>query len=209
MPQYATAKFKAEVRRMRREQIETAALQSVLKHGFPNSSLRIVAREAKVPLSILHYYYKDKDELMLAVVQRIFDGTIERLSQVRAREKDALRRTEALLETYVMLATENWQATQAVIEYWAVSVRKGTVDKFYTQLHFRYRELLGEALRAAGARKPEGLALALLGMMVGYATFYRTKPADPAERERFFEFARGMVRREVVRTRRGVRIVRQ
>ncbi|HKM99553.1 MAG TPA: TetR/AcrR family transcriptional regulator [Candidatus Binataceae bacterium] len=209
MPRYATARFKAETRRVRREQIEKAALQSVLKHGFPNSSLRIVAKEAKVPLSILHYYFKDKDDLMLAVVKRIFDGTVERLIQVQAREKDALRRTEALLKTYVMLTTENWQATLAVIEYWAASVRKGTVDKFYTQLHFRYRELLGEALREAGAKNPDGHALALLGMMVGYATFYRTKVADPAERERFLEFARAMVRRAVVHGKRGVRIVRR
>ena len=207
MPRYATRRFREETRRMRREQIEEAALQSVLKHGFPGSSLRVVAKEAKVPLSILHYYFKDKDELMLTVVRRLFEQGMERLQEVRAREHDPLRRIEALLEAYVMRTTENWQSTIAIIEYWASCVRSGTVDRFYTQLHFRLRDLLGEALREAGAEEPEELALALLGMMVGYATFYQTKPADTAERSRFLEFARGMVRRAVTRGKRSVRLI--
>jgi AcrR family transcriptional regulator len=189
---------------MRREQIETAALKTVLKHGFPGSSLRVVAKEARVPLSILHYYFKDKDELMLSVVERVFEAEMARLKDVRAREHEPLRRVEALLEEYVMRTTNNWQSTIAIIEYWAACVRKRTVDQFYTQLHFRLRELLAEALREAGAADPGGLALALLGMMVGYATFYQTKPADPAERERLLDFARGMVRRAVAK--RGARV---
>ena len=209
MPRYATANLKNELRRMRREQIEEAALQTVLKHGFPGTSLRVVAAEAKLPLSILHYYFKDKDELMLSVVARLFEQGMERLKEVRAREHDPVRRIEALLEAYVMRTTENWRSTIATIEYWAACVRKGTVDRFYTRLHFSFRELLAEALCEAGADDPEGLALALLGMMVGYATFYRSKPADPAERTRFLEFARALVRRAVTRGKRGVRIVKR
>ena len=192
---------------MRREQIEEAALQSVLKHGFPGSSLRVVAKEAKVPLSILHYYFKDKDELMHSVVQRLFEDGFARLKEVRAHERDPLRRIEALLEEYVMRTTDHWRSTIAIIEYWAACVREGTVDRFYTRLHFSLRDLLGEALQEAGAPDADGLALALLGMMVGYATFYQTKPADPAERKRFLDFARGMVRRAVKRKASRVRLV--
>src|SRR5262249_60762410 len=97
MPRYLTARFRAETRRMRREQIEAAALQSVLKHGFPGSSLRVVAREAKVPLSILHYYFKDKDDLMHSVVARLFEDGMERLNDGRASENDHVRRIVALL----------------------------------------------------------------------------------------------------------------
>ena len=207
MARYGTAKFKEETRRMRREQIEEAALQSVLKHGFPGSSLRVVAKEAKVPLSILHYYFKDKDELMHSVVQRLFEDGFARLKEVRAHERDPLRRIEALLEEYVMRTTDHWRSTIAIIEYWAACVREGTVDRFYTRLHFSLRDLLGEALQEAGAPDADGLALALLGMMVGYATFYQTKPADPAERKRFLDFARGMVRRAVKRKASRVRLV--
>lgn len=207
MARYVTSKLKADARQIRREQIEEAAFLSVLKHGFPASSLRVVAAEAGVPLSILHYYFKDKDDLMRSIAARIFDRAMARLAEARDRESEPLRRVDALIESYVMRTTEEWRASLAFIEYWAASVRKGVVDRFYTRVHFSYREILAKSLREAGADDPEGLALALLGMMVGYTTFYKSKAPDPAERTRVIEFALAMARRAVRRGRARVRVV--
>jgi len=208
MARYLTPKLKADARQTRRELIEEAAFLSVLKHGFPASSLRVVAAEAGVPLSILHYYFTDKDDLMRSVAARIFDRAMARLAEARDRESEPLRRVEALIESYVMRTTEEWRASLAFIEYWAASVRKGVVDRFYTRVHFSYREILAKSLCDAGADDPDGLALALLGMMVGYTTFYKSKAPDPAERARMIEFARAMVRRAVSRGKARVRLVR-
>src|SRR5260370_8077039 len=64
-------KYKSIVRQLRRQQIENAALKAVLKHGFPGSTLRVVAREAKVPLSFAHYYFRDKEDLITPAAARI------------------------------------------------------------------------------------------------------------------------------------------
>jgi AcrR family transcriptional regulator len=209
MPRYANSKLKAAVHQIRREEIEAAALRIVCKKGFPATSLRLVAREAKVPLSILHYYFKDKNELMQCVVQRLFDGLLRMLGQIRNSESDPVRRIERLLETYLTRTTEEWQASLAFIEYWAACVRAGTVNRFYTQVQFRYSEPMAEALREAGAEDPKGLALALLALMTGYDTFYWSKPADPAERARFLEFAQTMVRHAIARGRAKLRLVKR
>ena len=84
-------KYKSIVRQLRRQQIENAALKAVLKHGFPGSTLRVVAREAKVPLSFAHYYFRDKEDLMRRVAERILARAIERLEQARGSERDPLR----------------------------------------------------------------------------------------------------------------------
>lgn len=196
MPRYANSKVKDTLRRLRREEIETAALRTVLKRGFPDTSLRQVAKEGKIPLAILHYYFKDKNELMRCVAQRMFDASMQ-MAQVRERESDPVRRVEAVLENYVMQSTEHWQAMLAFVEYWAACARKGNVDRFYTQVHFGYRQVLSEGLREAGAADPDGLALALLAMMTGYVTFYRSKEPDPAEREAMLARARAMVEQAV------------
>ena len=209
MPRYANSKLKAAVHQIRREEIEAAALRIVCKKGFPASSLRLVAREAKVPLSILHYYFKDKNELMQCVVQRLFDGLLRVLTQIRNSEPDPVKRVERLLETYLTRTTEEWQASLAFIEYWAACVRAGTVNRFYTQVQFRYSEPMAEALGDAGAEDPKGLALALLALMTGYDTFYWSKPADPAERARFLEFAQTMVRHAIAHGRAKLRLVRR
>jgi len=200
--------LKAAVHQIRREEIETAALRIVCKRGFPATSLRLVAKEAKVPLSILHYYFKDKNELMQCVMQRLFDGMLRVFDSIRASEPDPAKRIDRLLETYLTRTTEEWQASLAFIEYWAECVREGTVDRFYSQVQFRYSEPIAEALRDAGAEDPEGFARALLALMTGYGTFYWSKPADPAERTQFLEFARTMVRRAIAHGRAKVRLVR-
>jgi AcrR family transcriptional regulator len=208
MPRYANSRLKAAVHQIRREEIESAALRIVCTKGFPKTSLRRVAKEAKVPLSILHYYFKDKDELMQCVVQRLFDGMLHALTKIRTSEPDPVKRIDRLLETYLTRTAEDWQASLAFIEYWAACVRAGTVNNFYTQVQFRYSEPMAEALREAGAEDPEGLARALLALMTGYDTFYWSKPADPAERARFLEFAHTMVRHAIARGRSRLRLVR-
>jgi len=209
LPRYANSKLKAAVHQIRRAEIETAALRIVCKRGFPATSLRLVAKEAKVPLSILHYYFKDKSDLMQCVMQRLFDGMLRVFESIRASEPDPVKRIDRLLETYLTRTTEEWQSSLAFIEYWAECVREGTVARFYSQVQFRYSEPIAEALRHAGAEDPESLSRALLALMTGYGTFYWSKPADPAERTQFLELARTMVRRAIAHGRAKVRLVRR
>jgi AcrR family transcriptional regulator len=198
-------KYKSIVRQLRRQQIENAALKAVLKRGFPASTLRVVAREAKVPLSFVHYYFRDKDDLMRCVAERILARAIERLEQARDSERDPLRAAHAVLQECLIGTTENRSALIAFVEHWAISVRKGTVDRFYTKVHDSFRRVIARALRDAGAQEPDRLALALFAMIVGYATFYWSKPLDTAERTSVLEAAYAMVERAV---RKGKGIVR-
>ena len=198
-------KYKTIVRQLRRQQIEDAALKSVLKRGFPASTLRVVAREAKVPLSFVHYYFRDKDDLMRCVAERILARAIERLEEARGGERHPLRAARAVLQECLIGTTENRSALIAFLEHWAGCVRNGTVDRFYTKVHFSFSRVIANALRDAGVREPDKLALALFAMIVGYSTFYWSKPLDPAERTSVLEAAYAMVERAV---RKGKGIVR-
>src|SRR3977135_2686853 len=198
-------KYKSIVRQLRRQQLENAALKAVLKYGFPGSTLRVVAREAKVPLSFAHYYFRDKEDLMRRVAERILARAIERPAQARGLERDPLRAAHAVLQECLIGTTENRSALIAFVEHWAISVRKGTVDRFYTKVHFSFRRVIAHALRDAGAQEPDRLALALFAMIVGCATFYWSKPLDTTERSSVLEAAYAMVERAV---RKGKGIVR-
>lgn len=57
----------------RREQIVEAALQVAEREGVPAMSVRRVAEEAEVSLGLVHYCFKDKDELVSAVAARIVE----------------------------------------------------------------------------------------------------------------------------------------
>jgi hypothetical protein len=67
--------------------------------------------------------------------------------------------------------------------------------------------VIADALRDAGVEEPDRLALALFGMIVGYATFYWSKPLDEVERASVLEAAYSMVERAVRQGKRTVRAV--
>src|SRR5260370_4316262 len=122
-------RYKSIVRPLRRQQIENAALKAVLKRGFPASTLRVVAREAKVPLSFVHYYFRDKDELMRCVAERILARAIERLDEARGSERDPLPAAHAVLEDCLIVATEKRSSLIAFPRPWRSGLRPGTADQ--------------------------------------------------------------------------------
>jgi AcrR family transcriptional regulator len=201
------ARRQTEIQRMRRREIETAAMRTALRHGFPATSLRTVANEAGVPLGVIHYYFRSKDDLMRRVAARIYEAMMAELGAVVAKYRDPARRIDALVETWLVRATEDWRASLAFVEYWAACVRAGTTDRLYTKTLAGFRALLTDTLAEAGADDPAAAALRLLATISGYSMFYRTKPPDPAERERMLEFAREVAHRAIARGHRRVRLV--
>ncbi len=64
-----------------RERLINAAIKLAYQHGFGKSSLAHIAKEAEVPLGNIYYYFKTKDELGEAIVER-------RLAQMQARRME-------------------------------------------------------------------------------------------------------------------------
>jgi AcrR family transcriptional regulator len=57
----------------KREALLAAAEQAILALGFARASTRTIAREAGVPLSLLHYYFRGREGLLVALVERARD----------------------------------------------------------------------------------------------------------------------------------------
>jgi AcrR family transcriptional regulator len=64
--------------RSTRTKILTAARETLLEHGAGGTSTRSVARRAGVPLSLLHYHYGSKQELLAAVLEHENDLLLTR-----------------------------------------------------------------------------------------------------------------------------------
>src|ERR1700692_74784 len=69
----------------KRSRLLSAAVDLVYQNGFDATSLADIAREAKVPLGNVYYYFKTKDEIGEAIVER----RLEQLSAQRQRWTEA------------------------------------------------------------------------------------------------------------------------
>jgi AcrR family transcriptional regulator len=78
----------------RRRQLADAALQTLATLGYARTSLRDIAQNSEFSHGVLHYYFRDKVELITYCVQRFKTQCVERYDAIatRASEAEALAR---------------------------------------------------------------------------------------------------------------------
>jgi AcrR family transcriptional regulator len=124
-----------------------AVLRLLSQHGISGVSVRAVAREAKVSLGLVHYYYADKAGLIAAALRRVEeqDLAIVRPDPSLApdeRVRAALRRVadpEFLTAEYLSLRLQLWALGQADDAFAGIN----------TRAQRRYRAGLAALIRAA------------------------------------------------------------
>jgi len=101
-----------------RENIRAAACRAFAARGPSATRIADIAREAGVSSAIIHYYYKSKDEVLLAALQWANEHTTRGLEEIREETSDpviVLRRTldmaipsEGVLRDEYVLWIETW-----------------------------------------------------------------------------------------------------
>lgn len=72
----------------RRAQLADALMRAISKHGYSQTTTALIAAEASVSPSLVHYHFSSKDEVLRALVDRLAAG-------LRRRYLDALDRRDA------------------------------------------------------------------------------------------------------------------
>ncbi len=73
----------------RRGELADAALQTLGELGFARTSLRVIAQKTAFSHGVLHYYFRDKVELITFCVRRYKEHCVTRYDEVVAQATDA------------------------------------------------------------------------------------------------------------------------
>lgn len=84
-----------------RDNIRAAACRTFAARGQSATRIADIAREAGVSSAIIHYYFKSKDEVLLAALQWADEQTVHRWEQLRKRVTDPFQLLRAALEMAV------------------------------------------------------------------------------------------------------------
>jgi TetR/AcrR family transcriptional repressor of nem operon len=89
----------------KRSRLIQAAVKLAHKQGFRRTTLAEIAQEAQAPLGNVYYYFKTKDEIGEAIVER-------RISEIRARQRewDQLDSPQERLQSFVRMTLDNRNA---------------------------------------------------------------------------------------------------
>lgn len=89
-----------------REEICAVATRLFARHGLEGTTMRAIAKAMGVSTMAPYHYFKDKDEILAAVLQRAFERFVDVLENVGSPEGRAIDRVHAKCHAYSKLARE-------------------------------------------------------------------------------------------------------
>jgi AcrR family transcriptional regulator len=180
----------------KRAQLVQAAMKLAHEQGLATTTLADIAKEAKIPLGNVYYYFKTKDQIAEAVVaERLseFRAFQESLPEAQSPKERLLAFVETSIDSRTMLAHSGCPVGALCSE---LQKRGGTLAR-------KARSLLGEPLdwieeqfRSLGKRADaRGLAVHLVSALQGVsqlAYVFRDAKVVAMEAERLKQWIRGL-----------------
>jgi TetR/AcrR family transcriptional regulator len=181
-----------------RAAILKAALEEFSHEGVTGARTDEIARRAGVNKALLYYYFKDKEGLYAAALERVFSGLHEKVMAVLS--DDSLSPRERLLK-YVKahfdyIASVPFYPRLVQREFMRSSGRTLTpvasriLEKYGKPIYTRLRDLISHGIETGEFRKvdPMQTVTSILGMIVFYFISLPAQqvmtPGDPASPER-------------------------
>jgi AcrR family transcriptional regulator len=156
--------------RERVERILDVTADLIVEHGVAELSTRAVAARAGVPVATLYQYFADKEEIVLALVERDIAEMDERVAQAVAGLETLSVRTvvEATMRAFVAV----YHHRPAFVVIWWHDRTNAAVMRFCRQHNKRIAQYLFAFATSAGLLRPDtDPIVAELGVEVGDRVF--------------------------------------
>jgi AcrR family transcriptional regulator len=138
----------------RRPQIVDAAIRVFIRKGYRKATMPEIAAEAGLSVGGVYWYFKGKDEIVAAILDRTFDEDLGALTVLLAASAPTAERLRAFVDFYAG-SFEDWQWMNTIgAEFYGEAVHDAKVQEVIVRYLGRYRHALA-ALIAQGIRAGE------------------------------------------------------
>ena len=131
---------KPDVAAERKDQIVRATVDCISRYGYHNFSMQDVAKSAGVSKGIIHYYFLNKDDLMMSVLDKVA-GDIERLL---AQEMDVvdspIKKLEVFLFVTFGVVKNTKEYYQVNMDFWTQINQKKEIRQVISRHYAKFRE---------------------------------------------------------------------
>jgi len=160
----------------RRAQIASALVKVMAKHGYEGASIADIARTAQLTPGLVHYHFKNKQEILLEALRQLTARQLDRLDdRLRRAAPDPGAELAALIDFHLGLGAD---ADAEALACWVLlggeALRHRKVQAAYEKALAALALRVGEAIRrgvAAGAFRCDDVdaaASAVVAAIQGY-----------------------------------------
>ena len=164
-----------EAEATRREQILAAAYEVALRRGIDGLTVRAVAARARLSHSLVLFHFKRKDQLGLALLDRVLAGTLSLTLPNEIRTiRSPRERLQALFRQELQRLSEEPRRLRLLLEFWARGGHNAVIrQKIGAGLdHYRtaFQDLAAEISGAGPLDRATsaGLAAVAVSLIIGY-----------------------------------------
>ena len=171
----------------RREQILKAAHEVALRRGIDGLTVRAVAARARLSHGLVLFHFKRKDELGLALLDRVLATTVAlRIPDDIGAIPNPRERLQALFRHEMHRLLEEPRRIRLLLEYWARGAHnamiRGRISTGLDRYRAAFRNIAEEALHAEpgryGGGAPAALAAVAVSLIIGYPVQAIIDPAQ-------------------------------
>lgn len=195
---------RASMSEERREQIVEGLLEVMAEKGYERASVNAIAKQAGLTSGLVHYYFKTKQEILVALVDLLAQRLEARyIGCIEQAGEEPLARLDAFFDAYVGLGPgADAKAVACWVAIGAEAIRLPEVQEAYQRVLLatasRLNEHLTEALEAQG-RETAQLSSLSAGLLAAVEGAYLLATAAPHLAPRGFaaptlkQMARGLL----------------
>lgn len=143
---------KIDVANERKNQIVRATVDCITKFGYHNFSMQDVARTAGVSKGIIHYYFLNKDDLMMAVLDRVSSDIEKVLQEGMDLSEDPRKKLEVFIKVCLEVVRSTREFYQVNMDFWTQINQKDDVRKVIAKHYKKFRETCARVIKD-GAEK--------------------------------------------------------
>jgi len=160
-----------------KEMLLSKAIDLFYEKGYAGASVREIVKSVKVSNSILYHYFKDKNELLYVIIERIGRELIESLRAIQEKYKDPIEALSKMILTQISIIKEKKKEAKIFLEeqYQLNDVYKRKILKQHREIYNIYKRQL-ELLEKKGRLRDVNKAVAnfaIHGMMIWSYRWYK------------------------------------
>jgi AcrR family transcriptional regulator len=175
------------IEEIRRSELVHAAIEVIAERGFDRTTIRDIARSAGAATGSVHYYFKNKDELLQAAFDELETRFRDRVAETLATVESPREKLVALVEVFCGEGADVTQGWVVQIDVWQQAGRHHAFRETFVEAHNWWVHLIAATLQAGVARKEfrpiadvRRTATELAALMDGLGIYYVTDQVESA-----------------------------
>jgi TetR/AcrR family transcriptional regulator, fatty acid metabolism regulator protein len=129
-----------DISEMRRAQLIRAAYKVVSRKGYYNFTIKDIAKESGLSSGLVHYYFKDKQDLLLNLLKDINLNIKSYLNKELIRSQSPLNKLIAYMDQAFNLAEKEKEYFYVLIDFWTQTKHNPRMRQANNRLLQSYRD---------------------------------------------------------------------